>query len=270
MDSTFLLHKPVIYGSDLGNSAFLMILVFHLVGAVVSPLAAIAAFRSRKGDQVHRHAGRIFAVSMATVAFSGLLLDAVRLLFFVEENHQKYAGYTMPSSYPARLAFVYAGICVIYLLRGASPPRVFRSSLDSGSLRVSRAALVIVGLLIGAFIMIRLNPWTGSLWMIGTFVLMIMLVSSLQSRSHQMPSQGLAIHRTGMSCIAAFCWWGALQGFAPALLISIRGDDVSTTAYVGNQPGPFTVDFFVFLLAWAPFVFLAMHLMRRSEHAESR
>lgn len=96
MDSMFLLHKPVIYGSDLNNSAFLMILGLHPVGAVVSPLAAIAAFRSCKGDPLHRNASRTFAISMAMVAFSAILMDAVRLLFFVEENHQKYAGYTMP------------------------------------------------------------------------------------------------------------------------------------------------------------------------------
>ncbi len=35
----------------------------------------------------------------------------------------------MPSSYPARLAFVYAGMCMIYLLREASPLRVFNFAL---------------------------------------------------------------------------------------------------------------------------------------------
>lgn len=140
---------------------------------------------------------------------------------------------------------------MIYLLREASPPRFFRSSLDSGASWAFRAALMILGLVMGAFIM-------------------IMLVSSVRSRSRQMSIQGLAVHRIGMSCIAAFSWWGALQGFAPALLISIRGDDFSTTSYVGNQPGPFTVQFFIFLLAWVPFVFLAMHLMRRSEQAATR
>lgn len=270
MESTFLLHKPVNYGSDLGNSAFLLILGFHLVGAAVSPLAAIAAFRSRKGSQRHRNAGRIFGIGMLSVAFSGIVLDAVRLLLFVEENHRKYAGYTMPSSYPARLAFLYAGLCVIYILREASPPRVFQSSLDSRASQVFPAALVIAGLVIGAFIIIRLNPWTGSLWMVGTFVLMILLFSVVQLRTRQMASKGLAVHRAGMSCIAAFCWWGALQGFAPAMLIAIRGDDYSTTAYVGNQPGAFTADFFLFLLLWGPFVFLAMRLMRGGEYLSSR
>jgi hypothetical protein len=98
-----------------------MMLSFHLGGAVLAPLAAFAAFGSRKGGHLHRNAGWVFGISMATVAFSGI--------------------------------------------------------------------------------------------------------------------------------VAAFCWWGALQGFGPALLIVFRGDDFSTTPYGGNQPGQFTADFFLFLMA---------------------
>lgn len=143
--------------------------------------------------------------------------------FFVEETHQKHTGYTMPGSYPARLSFLYAGLCVIFILREASPPRAFRSTLASGACQAVATALLIAGSRIGAFTMMTLNPWTGSLWMIGTCILMIMLFSTVQSRALQMASEGLTVRQTGMSCIAAFCWWGALQGFVPALLIAIRG-----------------------------------------------
>jgi hypothetical protein len=53
---------------------------------------------------------------MVTVALSGIVLDGVRLWFFVKENHTKYAGYTMPSTYPARLGFLFVGLCIVDLL----------------------------------------------------------------------------------------------------------------------------------------------------------
>ena len=63
--------------------------------------------------------------STAAVAITGIGIDLARLCFHVAENHTKYAGYSMPSSYRARIAFLYAGVCVLYLLREAVGPRVF-------------------------------------------------------------------------------------------------------------------------------------------------
>jgi len=34
-------------------------------------------------------------------------------------------------------------------------------------------------------------------------------------------------HGFGMSALAAFSWWGALQGFGPAIAIAIKGLDRS-------------------------------------------
>ncbi len=36
----------------------------------------------------------------------------------------KYAGYTMPSTYPARLGLLFVGLCLLYILREVMPPRV--------------------------------------------------------------------------------------------------------------------------------------------------
>lgn len=92
MGSTFLLHKPVIYGSAFANSLFLIVLLLHIIPAAVAPISAIVAFFARKGSKVHLRSGRIFAGLMASIALTGIVLDVVRLCFFVEENHTKYAG----------------------------------------------------------------------------------------------------------------------------------------------------------------------------------
>lgn len=64
------------------------------------------------------------------------------------------------------------------------------------------------------------------------------------------------------SSLAAFSWWGALQGFGPAIAIAIQGDAPSTRAYLGNQPGSFSPAFLFFLASWAPFFVLAAYLIR--------
>ena len=73
----------------------------------------------------------------------------------------------------------------------------------------------------------------------------------------------IARHRFGTICLAAFSWWGALQGFGPAIALKIIGDDLSTTPYVGNQPGAYSPTFFLFLIGWAPFCILAAYLIHR-------
>jgi hypothetical protein len=48
-----------------------------------------------------------------------------------------------------------------------------------------------------------------------------------------------------------------------AIAIALKGDDLSTNAYVGNQPGSFSPAFFLFLVGWAPFFLLAAYLICR-------
>ena len=147
MESTFLLHKPVSYGSSFANSVFLMILLLHIIAGAIAPLSAIVAFRARKGSRVHVNSGRFFSWAMVTVALSGIMLDGVRLCFFVKENHTKYAGYTMPSTYPARLGFLFVGLCILYILREVTPPRVFRRQSREMAITVVPSLLVATGLL---------------------------------------------------------------------------------------------------------------------------
>ncbi|MBW4488272.1 MAG: hypothetical protein KME12_10835 [Trichocoleus desertorum ATA4-8-CV12] len=123
--------------------------------------------------------------------------------------------------------------------------------------------LVATGLVLTAIIALRLNPWTGALWMIWTFILIVVIMARSPSSPNHQRATDVAKHRLGMSCLAAFSWWGALQGFGPAIAIAIKGDDLSTSAYLGNQPGSFSPAFFLFLIGWAPFFILAAYLICR-------
>ncbi|WP_315790430.1 hypothetical protein [Fischerella sp. JS2] len=263
MESTFLLHKPVSYGSSFANSLFLMMLLFHIIAGAIAPLSAIVAFTARKGSKLHVRSGRFFAWSMVIVALTGIILDVVRLCFFVKENHTKYAGYTMPSTYPARLGFLFVGLCILYILREVTPPRVFRRQSRKTAVTVVPSLLVVTGLVLTLIISLQLNPWTGALWMIWTFILIVIVMARTTSSLDNNHARDVARHRFGMSCLAAFSWWGVLQGFGPAITIALKGDDPSTSAYLGNQPGPFSPAFFFFLVGWAPFFFLAAYLIRR-------
>ena len=177
MESTFLLHKPVSYGSSLANYLFLMMLLLHISAGAIAPLSAIFAFTVRKGSQSHLRSGRFFAWSMVIVALTGIILDVVRLGFFVKENHTKYAGYTMPATYPARLGFLFVGLCLLYILREVTPPRIFRRQPRKTSVTVMPSLLVATGLVLTLIITLRLNPWTGALWMIWTFILIVILMA---------------------------------------------------------------------------------------------
>ena len=175
MESTFLLHKPVIYGSSFANSLFLMMLLLHIIAGAIAPVTALVALTARKGGTLHMRFGRTFAWSMLIVALTGIVLDVVRLCTFVKENHTKYAGYTMPSSYPARLGFLFVGLCILYILREVTPPRVFRRQSGETAVPKAPSLLVATGLLLTLIIALRLNPWTGSLWMIWTFILIVIV-----------------------------------------------------------------------------------------------
>jgi hypothetical protein len=263
VEPTFLLHKPVSYGSSLANSVFLVVLLCHIVAGAIAPISSIVAFTARKGSKSHVRFGRFFAGSMVTLALTGIVLNVVRLCFFVEENHTKYAGYTMPSTYPARLGFLFVGLCILYILREVTPPLIFHRQSRKAAVMTIPSLLVATGLVLTAIITLRLNPWTGALWMIWTFVLIIIAIMRTTSSSDNNHVTDVARHRFGMSCLAAFSWWGALQGFGPAIAIAVKGDDPSTSAYLGNQPGPFSPAFCLFLIGWAPFFILAAYLIRR-------
>ena len=267
MDATFLLHKPVIYGSALANTIFLAILVVHIIAAVMAPIAGWLAFAARKGGLIHQRSGRYFSAAMITLTFSGIVLDVVRLSFYVEENHTKYAGYTMPTTYPARLGFIFAGLCVLYLLQETQSPQASKSHPSGVISDVKLALLVMTGLLLTSIIILRLNPWSGALWIIWTFILVLVLVGK---ESRQRSGGAIAKHRIGMSALAGFSWWGAFQGFIPAIAILIMGDDLSVTPYVGNQPGPFSPIFFLFFLFWAPFFLLAADPWTLLKKAQAR
>lgn len=240
-----------------------MILLLHIIAGAIAPISALIAFRTRKGSKSHIRSGDLFAGSMVTVVLTGIVLDVVRLCFFAQENHTKYAGYSMPSTYPARLGFMFVGLCILYILREVTPPRIFRRPPGRTTATIVPGLLVMTGLVLTAIIALRLNPWTGALWMIWTFILIVILMARSPASPNHPRATDVAKHRLGMSCLAAFSWWGALQGFGPAIAIAIQGDDLSTRPYLGNQPGSFSPAFFLFLVSWAPFFILAAYLIRR-------
>lgn len=261
MESTFLQHKPVFYSGSVAN-IFLIMLLLHIVVGVIAPLSSIMAILARTGGRLRIRCGTVFAWSMIIVALTGIVLDVVRLSFFVQENHTKYAGYSMPSTYPVRLAFLFAGLCVLYIVREVAPPRTIQAHSKSIADMALPSLLVVIGIMFTAIITMKLNPWTGSLWMIWTFILIVIIIARISlSPANRM---GLvAQHRFGMGSLAAFSWWGAFEGFGPAIAIAAKGNDLSTGAYFGNQPGAFSPRSFLFLVGWAPFFCLAAYLIHR-------
>jgi hypothetical protein len=263
MPWTPLHHKPISYGGPLFDYLFLALVVVHFIPAAIAPVASIVAFATRKGGGLHVRSGRWFVRSMWTVATTGIVIDAIRLTLHVQENHTKYAGYSMPSTYPARLGFLYAGFCVLYLLRETAPPNVFRTPPPVGlrALWVP-ALLVTLGVALTALIVLKFNPWTGALWMIVTFAPVIVFAARGRARLVNRAA-GVAHHRFGMGVLAAFSWWGALQGFGPWIGILINGVDLSTKPYVGDRPGPFTPIGLFFVIPWAACFVIAAIVVRR-------
>jgi len=258
---TPLLDKPVVYGSEVADWAFVALAVVHALfggGAVVTGIVALAA---RKGRRVHLRFGRWFVRLMVATALSGIALDTVRLSFFFTENHTKYAGSGMPSSIPARLAFLYAALCILYLARVGAHPRVFsrRPAELAAWERALPWALGVAGVGFVTLVVARFDPWTGALWMIATFG------AATIATGRMAPS--VAQHRFAMLFLAAFSWWGALQGFGPAIGRLFVGDDPSTGPYTGHLPGELSPAFFGFLASWAPAFVLAAVLHRRFRRA---
>ena len=263
MPSTPLHDKPIFYGSPLADALFLALVIVHIVPAVIAPISAIVALATRKGGTLHLRWGRYFVRSMTALALTGIGLDVVRLGFFYRENHSKYVGESMPSTIPARLAFLYAAFVVLWVLWRVVPPRVFARKLpERWRAHVMPGLLLAFAAVLAAIIVTRLSPWNGSLWMIGSFALLVLVEwrARLNAASH---ADGVARHRLGMTFLGAFSWWGALQGFGPAIAIAIKGPDMSAAPYVGDQPGGFAAYFLFFLIGWLPLLALAAWLVRR-------
>lgn len=257
-------HKPIVYGSTVANAIFYALIVLHILPAAVAPVSAIVAFASKKGGRLHLAAGRWFVRAMVMVAVTGIVIDLVRLSVFVDENHTKYASAAMPSTYPARLGFLYVALSILYLVRESAPPSVWRwakTPVDAFA-RWAPFVLVATAAVLTSLIAIRYNPWTGALWMIVTFAVIVVLVGRMRLRLADRPA-AVAHHRVGMAFLSAFSWWGALQGFGPAIAIALRGVDRSVSPYLGNRPGPFTLAIVFFLVGWAPCFLIAAALVRR-------
>lgn len=262
MFSTPLHDKPIVYGSALANGLFFALVVLHILPALIAPISAIVALATRKGARLHLRAGKYFVRSMTALALTGIGLDVVRLTSHYRENHTKYVGDSMPSTIPARLAFLYAALVVLWVLWGVTPPRVFVRAAAGARELVLPALLLAFGAALSLLIALRLNPWNGSLWMIGSFSALVVVEARARAKASDR-ADGVARHRVGMTFLGAFSWWGALQGFGPAIAIAIKGPDLSSAPYVGDRPGPYAPYFLLFLIGWVPLLALAGFFVRR-------
>ncbi len=251
MDVTPLLRKPIIYGSEFADTSFVVIVVIHVVVCVATVVAGLVALIFPKGRKVHLSAGKIFIVAIVATAITGVGLDIVRLSFFVAENHTKYPGASMPSSYPARFAFAYAGLCILYLVHLAIPQKARLISTISWM----PLLLVTCGMAITGLIVARYNPWSGALWMIATFMGASAISGFLKQRSSYSYESQIQLHRFTMLFLISFSWWAAWQGFMPAIRHWQHGFQDYGVTYKGNLPGGFSYRFIYFLRDWIrPFI----------------
>lgn len=257
---TPLLHKPVLYGSPHAALAFNALLVFHALLGAVAVASAIAACATKKGAPQHVFCGGLFVRAMYIVALTGIVADGIRMSLYVQANHTAYPGLGMPSTYPARLGFLYVSICILYMLRYGTDPRQTEAAPKGDKFLAT--GLLAVGALVSGGVFWRHDPWTGALWMVWTFMLIVSVIGRLRNGEPSHAARRTQ-HRFTMLALAGFSFWGALQGFGPALGILLRGVPISTESYTGNQPGPFRAQFFLFLLGWAPCFVLAAYLYRR-------
>lgn len=265
MDFTLLLHKPVLYGSSAAALAFNALLVLHALLGGVAVGSAIAACATKKGSPRHIFYGSWFVRAMYSVAVTGIVADGIRLSLYVQANHTAYPGLGMPSTYPARFGFLYVSICILYILRWGTDPRKTEPAPTGDSILAT--GLLAIGALISGGVFWQYNPWTGALWMVWTFMLIVGVIGQLRKDEPSYAARR-AQHRFNMLALAGFSFWGALQGFGPALAILLRGVPLSTETYTGNLPGPFRPQFFFFLLGWGPCFALAAYLYRRFGRAK--
>ena len=266
MEFTPLHHKPVVYGSEWADLAFIVLVCLHALAGAAGTVSGVVAMVSVKGKRRHVQAGTIFVRSMAAAALTGIVLDAIRLTLHVTENHTGYPGMAMPSSYPARIAFLYAAVCILYLLRQGVNRRVFsrkRTTPVSPGDRLAPAVLLAIGACLTVLIYARLSPFTGALWMIWTFMAGVLMSARVRVGAATNAAMNVVEHRFNMLLLVGFSWWAALQGFGPALALQISGPGESPGQYLGDKPGSYDPAFWLYLLVWVPPFLLAAWLYRR-------
>jgi hypothetical protein len=261
IEHTLIHYKPVVYGSPLANRLFLALLGLHILAAGITFVASIAAFAAKKGGKLHLFSGAVFVRAMLGTALTGMVVDIVRLTVHYRDNHTKYVGTTYPSIVSARLGFLYAALCVLYLLRESSPPRAFRRGVSVASAWTVPGILLGIGAILTAIIYFRLDFWFGTVWIIWTFAAIIWVFARLRAAKPDSRAAGVARHRWGMAALAAFTWWGAMQGFGPAVAGAVGRSEHApghelpkTQPYAGDRYRPqFSPMFFRFFAGFAMF-----------------
>jgi hypothetical protein len=265
MDMTLLLHKPIDYGSVAADTSFKLAVIAHAATALVAPVAGVVAMCATKGRKLHVRAGIVFVWAMVATAATGVLIDGVRLFVRYQHNHTGVDGMALPSTIPARLAFLFAGFGVVYLalLAGRRAVLHVRTRPAGPATWIVPAAFVAAALALTAYYVARLDPWSGALWMIWTFVAAVVVAAGLRRRQATDAEAGIARHRFAMLFLFAFAIWGAQQGFGPAIAVAIKGTAGPAKLYTGDQPGGFSLRFAIYFALWSPWFIGALFAARR-------
>jgi hypothetical protein len=222
------------------------VVVLHTVAAVFSLLGGAGALAIPKKSKGHQILGRIFLLSLVVSAVTGLGLDIVRLTISTATNDVNYANATMPSTYPARLTFTYAGFCILYMVHQATPLNARPASRPP----IVAIFLVLYGFATAGLIVYKFHLWSGALWMLSTFIVATTIVTFLKQQSSDSYKARIALHRFTMIFLIAFSWWAGWTSFKPAYYYWQSGIGESVTPYTGNLPGEYTPHFKSFLNLW--------------------
>jgi len=175
---------------------------------------------------------------MGSGAVSGILIDSIRLSINVEQNHTKYVHYGMPSTYTARISFLYMAVSLLGILyQGVIGKRTkqINSWKERFLLQLMPWLSIFLGVVLVIFTTIRYN-FTGSLWQYLTFGLIHSINAKYwySNKEHNF-TERILHHQFNMISCASFGWWGAGQSFLLGIIEAITGISDSPSVYTGNQ-----------------------------------
>jgi hypothetical protein len=81
-----------------------------------------------------------------------------------------------------------------------TPPRVFARVAASARDKILPALLLVFGAALALLIVLRLNPWNGSLWMIGSFCALVVVEARARASQRQGGRRGASPGRHDVPC----------------------------------------------------------------------
>lgn len=282
---TWWLQMPVDYGSTFANFSFLFVLEIHAFALLLAFIAGMIALCAKKGKYLHIESGKVFYYGMLFGAITGIIIDLFRIFINPSKNHIKYDNFSMPLSYAARMAFLYAGLSTISMLINA----VYGKNIKATSLPKYNAytctyaciilyifpiILVLWGLLSVVIIFFKYDIFGGDIVMIITFMMLNtcniyywheQMFSTKYNKLNTSKVSGILLHGFNMCFLAAFCAWAAFKGHFLGLYIWFKQDFGNDhDMYVGDRHDPtFNMNIVAYCKYWVPFYVVAWFLYRK-------